>query len=89
MGIPVICNDIGDTGHIIKRTGTGILVPSFDDDSMKVAVESICSLAAIDRQAIRKHALDFFDLHTGSQKYAQLYHRILRTEKKSVITAHA
>ena len=26
MGIPIVCNDIGDTGNIIDSTGTGMVI---------------------------------------------------------------
>jgi hypothetical protein len=29
MGIPVICNDIGDTGNIVTGTKTGLVVKDF------------------------------------------------------------
>jgi glycosyltransferase involved in cell wall biosynthesis len=77
MGIPVICNDIGDTGNIIAATATGLVVKSFSDDAYMEVVEKIPSLLALPKEAIRKAAFDYFDLEKGAESYEQLYKKII------------
>jgi glycosyltransferase involved in cell wall biosynthesis len=77
MGIPVICNDIGDTGNIIKATGTGLILNEFDEASIKAAIAKLPQTEAIDKMHIRKSAKNYFDLKNGAQKYLQVYTSIL------------
>src|SRR5258705_9038134 len=77
MGIPVICNNIGDTGNIIEATKTGIVVHAFSDHDYDKAVERLPQLLAISKDVIRHAAFEFFDLKMGAQKYAALYSKIL------------
>jgi glycosyltransferase involved in cell wall biosynthesis len=77
MGLPVICNDIGDTGNIINETATGIVVNKFDKFSLEEAVNKIGALNNIDKEHIRNCAENYFDLKTGVQKYLDLYHSLI------------
>jgi glycosyltransferase involved in cell wall biosynthesis len=73
MGIPVVCNDIGDTGTIIRETKTGIVVNEFDKTSLEKAVKEIHQLEQLDKEQIRNCAARFFDLEVGAGKYLGLY----------------
>jgi glycosyltransferase involved in cell wall biosynthesis len=73
MGIPVVCNDIGDTGHIIKTTQTGILINEFGETDMKNLTENIDQLLRIPPSHIRYEAKKIFDLQAGAAKYLQVY----------------
>ena len=77
MGIPVICNNIGDTGQIIETSGTGIVVKSFSDDAYDQAIKELRTSSIPSKSNIRKAAFDYFDLKKGSENYARLYKRIL------------
>lgn len=77
MGIPVICNDIGDTGHIIETSHTGVVVRKFSDESYDQAIHELTSTPLPSRSTIRKEAFNYFDLNKGSEKYADLYKNIL------------
>ena len=77
MGIPVICNDIGDTGNIIQMTQTGILIDKFDDEYLQDFVGKVESMEKLDKSYIRSCAQTLFDLKTGSDKYLQIYNSIL------------
>ncbi len=77
VGIPVICNDIGDTGYIVNATKTGIAVNDFSESSLMSIVDQIHSLEGIDRIYIRKCAEEFFDLNKGVQKYLEVYRNLL------------
>jgi glycosyltransferase involved in cell wall biosynthesis len=76
MGIPVICNDIGDTGAIVNETRTGFVVKDFSIASFSNAMEQIGELEKIDKEYIRNCAKDIFDLQTGVSKYLMIYQKI-------------
>jgi glycosyltransferase involved in cell wall biosynthesis len=76
MGIPVICNDIGDTGNIVTGTKTGLVVKDFTMTSFQYFVEQMHSLEKIDKEYIRSHA-KIFDLKAGVQQYLNEYSRII------------
>jgi glycosyltransferase involved in cell wall biosynthesis len=78
MGVPVLCNDIGDTGNIIKKTGTGAVVNYFTDQDYNEIINSLDQLLNIDKLLIRKNAIEFFDLKTGSEKYEKLYRELVK-----------
>lgn len=78
MGIPVICNDIGDTGHIIEESGTGVVVRNFTKEAYDQAIKELRTSSKPSRLTIRKAAFDYFDLKKGSENYAKLYKRILK-----------
>jgi len=77
MGIPIICNDIGDTGNIIRESGTGVVVKNFSDEAYDQAIHQLLTNSIPSRSAIRKAAFAYFDLKKGSADYAKLYKRIL------------
>ncbi len=78
MGIPVICNDIGDTGKIISSTKTGLVINEFDTDHFNKAIANITAIEQIDKSYIRQCAREIFDLQKGVQKYSALYAGILK-----------
>lgn len=78
MGIPVICNDIGDTGNIITATQTGAIVNSFADHDYDKVIEKLPQVFAISPSFIRKAAFDYFDLIKGAERYAELYSKIIK-----------
>lgn len=82
MGIPVICNDIGDTGKIIEATKTGAVIESFTDEEYKKTVERLQDTLAISKQYIREKAFDFFDLEKGTDKYSGLYSAMLNQHQQ-------
>jgi glycosyltransferase involved in cell wall biosynthesis len=84
MGVPVICNDIGDTGRIIRSTGTGMVVDQFDMTTLQIAATQLPELADIDKNAIRRAAFQYFDLETGARHYQSVYERILNEQVVSV-----
>ncbi len=77
MGVPVICNDIGDTGIIIKATGSGIVVDEFTIEEYDKLVGQFSELLSLPADKIRESAFKYFDLKNGTEKYSQLYQRML------------
>jgi len=77
MGIPVICNNIGDTGYIVNTTKTGFIVIDFSPNFFDNAIDKIEELEGIDKEYIRSRTKGIFDLDTGVQRYLSLYNRIM------------
>jgi glycosyltransferase involved in cell wall biosynthesis len=73
MGLPVICNAIGDTGNIIKATGTGLLVDAFDAPTLAKAAAQVAQIEDLDKTLIRSSAFKYFDLQEGGARYAAIY----------------
>jgi len=77
MGVPVICNDIGDTGYIIEKTKTGMLVNEFNQQTFAHLIDNMDQFLVIDKEHIRSCALELFDLKAGAEKYRKVYHQML------------
>jgi glycosyltransferase involved in cell wall biosynthesis len=77
MGVPVICNHIGDTGTIVEETQTGLVVKEFTDAEYERVVSQVPAVLEIAKQRIRDAAFKYFDLEKGVEDYFQLYKRIL------------
>jgi glycosyltransferase involved in cell wall biosynthesis len=75
MGIPVICNDIGDTGNIIRKTNTGIVIDEFSEKSLQCAAERLLQ-ANFNKEDIRRCAREIFDLSSGVKKYLAIYQNL-------------
>jgi len=86
MGIPVICNSIGDTGNIITQTKTGILVNTFDTGSLQEVLQQMNDVECLDKSYIRSCAKAIFDLQAGAETYLRLYKRMLALPATAPIT---
>lgn len=80
MGIPVVCNTIGDTGNIIKTTGTGLLVDDFSEAMLQNSCVEMQRLKVLDKAVVRAFAKEYFDLEMGAERYLGLYRRMLDKE---------
>ncbi len=78
MGLPVICNAIGDIGNIIQETGSGFSVESFEKINIEKAVKALASLECISKESIREAATQYFDLSQGVAAYASVYQHIIQ-----------
>jgi glycosyltransferase involved in cell wall biosynthesis len=77
MGVPVICNNIGDTGRIIEETRTGLVVNEFSNAEYDRIIGKINELLSINKDHIRNAAYKYFDLEKGAHEYLEIYQRIL------------
>jgi glycosyltransferase involved in cell wall biosynthesis len=76
MGIPVICNaGVGDTGEIINKYHSGLLVEDFD---FSKSLPYILQQNQFDEDKIRAGAVDFFSLEKGIDKYYDVYCNVLK-----------
>lgn len=76
MGIPVICNNIGDTGHIIEETKTGLLINEFSEIEYARIIDRVDELLHISKETIRNAAFTYFDLEKGVIHYSNIYKKI-------------
>ncbi|MDP4261666.1 MAG: glycosyltransferase [Bacteroidota bacterium] len=76
MGIPLICNDIGDTGKIIEASGAGLLVKEFNVSGYQKIIDQLQSLREINKEHIRLAAFDYYDLQKGIKEYSTVYKSI-------------
>jgi len=75
MGIPVFCNDIGDTGFFLRNYPLGELVNVQEKDFLP-AIERM-DQKKIEKEAIRQVALEHFDVTVGVQRYKTVYDLLL------------
>lgn len=73
MGIPIICNQgIGDTDEIVSKYKSGVSISEFSEDSYLLAIHQVTS-KNINKEHIRKGAIDFFSSKKGINSYAEIY----------------
>lgn len=76
MGVPIICNDIGDTGKIIEESGAGIVIRQFDTAAYRQAAEQLPALGRLEKERIRQSAFTYYDLKNGVSVYSTVYTRM-------------
>ena len=79
MGIPVICNGIGDTGTIIQKTKTGLIIEEFSTAEYENQVKKMQEVLAIRKEHIRNSAFQYFDLQGGVNSYLKVYSRMMQS----------
>lgn len=73
MGIPLICNDIGDTGKIVESSGVGALVKNFAQSDYKHTIDQLPRLKEIKKEDIRNAAFTYYNLASGVKTYWSVY----------------
>jgi glycosyltransferase involved in cell wall biosynthesis len=73
MGIPIICNDIGDTGKIIEASKAGTLVRQFSNNGYQQAIEQLQPLQEVNKEHIRAAAFEYYDLGKAVHHYLGVY----------------
>jgi len=76
MGIPIICNDIGDTGGIITASQSGWVVDNLKKTNYQETIEQMQNENSKNPENIRNAAVRYFSLEDGIEKYASLYKKI-------------
>lgn len=77
MGIPIICNDIGDTGIIINDSGAGILIKNFTREEYETISRRVLQMTEPDKASIRLSACKYYDLKEGAERYRTVYEKLL------------
>ncbi len=75
MGIPVFCNDIGDTGYFLRHYPLGELITTIGED-FPAALERV-ERKVLDKEKIREVARQYFGLPVGVQRYKAVYDALL------------
>jgi glycosyltransferase involved in cell wall biosynthesis len=78
MGIPLITNaGVGDVAEIVEKYNSGIVLQELNEVEFSKASQSIREGFFFDIKAIRKHAIEYFDLEIAVEKYKKIYYTIL------------
>jgi glycosyltransferase involved in cell wall biosynthesis len=78
MGVPLICNDIGDTGKIVQASAAGWLVREFTKEEFSQVAARVKSEPPHSKEQIRKAAFEYYDLQKGIESYAGVYKGLTR-----------
>ena len=73
LGIPVVCNDIGDTGQIVETSKAGSLVHEFTVAEYRRVINQLQPSDRLNKEQIRAGAFEYFDLEKGTRQYAGVY----------------
>lgn len=73
MGIPLICNDIGDTGKIVEASAAGSLVREFTAQEYLRVIQQLLPLNQVNKEQIRASAFEYYDLEKGVKSYSEVY----------------
>ena len=71
MGVPVFCNDIGDTGFFLRQYPLGQLV-NIKENEFFAAIDKM-DAHPTDKWEIRNVAIKHFDVSVGIERYKQVY----------------
>ncbi|MEL6922984.1 MAG: glycosyltransferase [Bacteroidota bacterium] len=80
MGLPIICNDIGDTGAIVRNHEVGIALDDLSPASMREAIHNLPALMSLSKVDIRQAAIKEFALTEGIRKYESTYNKVLTSK---------
>lgn len=77
LGIPVFCNDIGDTGYFLRNFPVGELIDIETSSNNYADIINTFQSKIYDKQLIRECALHNFDLGMGVSLYKNAYEKII------------
>ncbi len=78
MGIPLVCNDIGDTGLVIRESNAGVVVDELNDQAYARACDQLDRLLTIPKESIRAAARKYYDLNTGLNEFRTVYDKLTK-----------
>ncbi len=73
VGLPMICNPIGDVTEIVRHTRCGLLLTDFDEATMDRIVGQLHTLLPADVHALHAAACLNFDLLKAAAQYDHIY----------------
>lgn len=77
MGIPVICNNIGDVKSIIEETNSGICINECNNENYSKILIKIPNILDLNKNNIRENAFKYYDLERGNKLYVETYKSML------------
>ena len=81
IGRPIICNSgVGDLNHLVKKNKVGVIVEKNDYQSMIKAIKELYELISDPSTSSRCRNLanTYYSLSSGSQKYSDIYDKLLK-----------
>jgi glycosyltransferase involved in cell wall biosynthesis len=86
MNLPIITNSgVGDVADIMKLSGGGVVVNSFDESTLKKAAIQLLEECNKQQTHYKKEIIDaFYDLKTGVELYAKCYFKLIRGDKDAL-----
>ncbi len=73
VGLPMICNPIGDVAEIVRHTRCGLLLTDFDEATMDRIVGQLHILLPADAHALHAAACMHFDVRKAAAQYDRIY----------------
>ncbi len=73
MGIPVICNAIGDIKTIVEITNCGYCLDNYSEEEYEKACDYIISKKFPAKNEIREAARKYYSLESGIERYKKIY----------------
>ena len=77
MGIPVLANDIGDSGTFVREHKVGHMLPILTTGAMQESISQIDALLTIDPAEIRDIAIGEYSAEIGIERYKKVYASII------------
>lgn len=85
LGLPLICNSgVGDVADIMKRAN-GVIVNTFDIESLDKAIDQALTLVNSEKEINRNCALEIYSLKNGVQSYLEIYKNLLNDDDKDAL----
>ena len=78
MGIPIILNDIGDSGIIIEKCHAGFVINQFNTEAYNDIIARLGDIQKMEPLQIRNGSLEFYSLEKGIEKYSEVYSSIIK-----------
>ncbi|MCS6917667.1 MAG: glycosyltransferase [Chitinophagales bacterium] len=76
MGLPVVCNDIGDVRRIVECCKAGLVVHQCNENEFEQVIPKLEALMHADKHSIRQCALNHLNTFTAIEQYHQIYQSI-------------
>ncbi|MCS6992155.1 MAG: glycosyltransferase [Chitinophagales bacterium] len=76
MGLPVICNDIGDVRQIVESWGVGYVFKELSESTFRSAVQQIDRLLSLDHDYIRQRAFNTMHVSAAVAHYHHIYQKL-------------
>ncbi|MGN6298034.1 MAG: glycosyltransferase [Ginsengibacter sp.] len=78
MGIPVITNEgVGDVANIVGKYRAGIVLKELNEKEFNSVANIINEEQAFDKHSIREGALAYYSLDKATEKYKEIYKKII------------
>ncbi len=81
LGIPVFCNDIGDTGKLMNENNIGELVDISRGSNFEKNIENM-NKKIFNKEEIAEVGKKYFDIKNGVKSYLSVYNKILNSIEK-------